>query len=289
MRIVYHLGAHFTDEERLLRCLLRNRSTLADQGIEVPGPARYRNLLLDTARQLRGAAAARDTQSMLLDQILDGQEPDRIILSWDSFMGYMPSAIGEHLYPGAGRRMASFRAVFSDLPHEFHLATRNPATFVPAVLAKVTARGLTAADVPDPRGLRWSDLVQTLRSHVPDTPVTVWCDEDTPLLWPSILQAVSGHEKGTRLEDVDDLLERLMGPAGVQRMNSYLASHPPEDDAHRTRIISAFLDKFASREVADSEIDLPGWTEALVSELTEAYDRDITRLMRMPGVRVLVP
>ena len=76
MRIVYHLGAHCTDEERLLRCLLRNRSTLADQGIEVPGPARYRNLLHETARQLRGASADRDTQSMLMDQKLGKRVAD---------------------------------------------------------------------------------------------------------------------------------------------------------------------------------------------------------------------
>ena len=33
MRIVYHLGAHCTDEERLVRCLLKNRGLLAGQGI----------------------------------------------------------------------------------------------------------------------------------------------------------------------------------------------------------------------------------------------------------------
>ena len=47
MEIVYHLGAHCTDEERLLRCLLKNRGALSAQGIVVPGPARYRNLLRD--------------------------------------------------------------------------------------------------------------------------------------------------------------------------------------------------------------------------------------------------
>ena len=58
MRIVYHLGAHCTDEERLVRCLLKNRATLADQGIVVPAPTRYRKLLRDTAVQLKGQPAA---------------------------------------------------------------------------------------------------------------------------------------------------------------------------------------------------------------------------------------
>ncbi|MES2145513.1 MAG: hypothetical protein V4516_14445, partial [Pseudomonadota bacterium] len=58
MQIVYHLGAHCTDEDRLLRCLLRNRGVLAERGVVVPGPARYRKLLRDTAIQLKGARAS---------------------------------------------------------------------------------------------------------------------------------------------------------------------------------------------------------------------------------------
>ena len=54
MRIVYHLGAHCTDDERLLRCLLKNRGALAEQGIVVPSPTRYRTLLRDTAVHLQG-------------------------------------------------------------------------------------------------------------------------------------------------------------------------------------------------------------------------------------------
>ena len=54
MRIVYHLGAHCTDDDRLVRCLLKNRALLADQGITVPSPTRYRKLLRDTVMQLRG-------------------------------------------------------------------------------------------------------------------------------------------------------------------------------------------------------------------------------------------
>lgn len=289
MRIVYHLGAHCTDDERLLRCLLRNRSALADQGIEVPGPTRYRSLLLDMARKLRGSPATRDTQAMVLDQIVEGDEPERIVLGWESFMGFSQSALGEHLYPGGARRMAALRSIFPDLPHEFHLALRNPATFVPAITEKVVSRGKPPPEVPDPMQLRWSELVKSLRAMVPDAAITVWCDEDTPLLWTRVLQAVSGHDDDTVLEDTDELLEQLMGPAGLQRMNAYLASHPPADAAHRARILSAFLDKFAAPETVEAEIEVPGWTEALVADMTAAYDRDVARLMQMDGVRVLVP
>ena len=67
MRIVYHLGVHCTDEDRLVRCLLKNRATLAEEGIAVPSPTRYRKLLRDAATQLRGAPASDDTAAMILD------------------------------------------------------------------------------------------------------------------------------------------------------------------------------------------------------------------------------
>jgi hypothetical protein len=226
---------------------------------------------------------------MVLDQIIEGDDPQRIILGWDSFMGFAQSALGEQLYPGGARRMAAFRAILPDLPHEFHLGMRNPATFVPAIIEKIVPRGKALPEVPDPMQLRWSELVLSLRAMVPDAAITVWCDEDTPLLWPAVLQAVSGHRADTMLQDTDELLEQLMGPAGVQRMNAYLASHPPTDAAHRTRIISAFLDRFAAPEAVEADVEVAGWTEALVADLTAAYDRDVARLMQMDGVRVLVP
>jgi len=50
MQVVYHLGAHSTDEERLVRGLLRAKGPLAERGVIVPGPGRYRPV---AARDLR--------------------------------------------------------------------------------------------------------------------------------------------------------------------------------------------------------------------------------------------
>jgi hypothetical protein len=72
-------------------------------------------------------------------------------------------------------------------------------------------------------------------------------------------------------------------------MQSYLASHPPQNAAQRRRIVSAFLDKFALAEQINMEVDMPGWTEELLSEISTAYDLDVARMMAMPGVTVLTP
>tara|TARA_R110002110_G_scaffold192255_3_gene400330 strand:+ start:1467 stop:2339 length:873 start_codon:yes stop_codon:yes gene_type:complete len=290
MRIVYHLGAHCTDEERLLRCLLKNRGILAKEGIIVPGPAKYRDLLRDTAMTLKGRPADQDTQALVLDQIMSEDRAERLILSWENFIGYTRGAVRGSLYKSAGERMQAFCQIFPGIETEFHLAIRNPATFIPAVFHK--QRGLTLDEFLkeiDAQGMRWSDTIASLVDSNPGVPITVWCDEDTPLLWPEILQAVSGHSNAITLEDTDDLLASIMSDDGMQRMSAYLASHPPQGAPQRQRIVSAFLDKFARPEKIEVELDLPGWTEPLVARMTEAYDHDVSRIIAMDGVRFLAP
>lgn len=291
MRIVYHLGAHGTDEERLIRCLWKNRATLGHQGIVVPGPTRYRALLRDTAITLKGRPASRDTQALVLDQIMDEDRADRLILSWDNFLSYPQWVIRDRrLYPAAAERIRAFTQIFPEIEAEFHLAIRNPASFLPALFAK--QRGKPYDEFmggADPRTLSWSRMVEEVRTLNPDAPLTIWCDEDTPLIWPEVLRTVSGHSADTLLTETDELLATLMSPEGLTRMNGYLAANPPSSVMQRRRIVSAFLDKFALPDQIETEIDLPGWTEDLLDDLNDSYQRDIARLRAMEGVTFLAP
>lgn len=290
MRIVYHLGAHCTDEERLIRCLLKNRAVLADQGIVVPSPTRYRKLLRDTAMQLKGASASTETQAIVLEQIMDEPQAARLILSWDSFLSFPAWTLTQGFYAMAGERIAAFTQIFPEIQAEFHLAIRNPATFLPALRDLMSAKGqsdiLTGVD---PLSLRWSDAVRQILATVPGAEVTVWRDEDTPLLWPEVLQVVSGHAADTVLEDTDELLAIIMTADGLTRMKAYCAAHPPASVSQRRRIITAFLEKFARPDQIEVDVTLPGWTEALVTRLTDLYHEDVARIAAMPGVRLLAP
>jgi hypothetical protein len=290
MRIVYHLGAHCTDEDRLVRCLLKNRAVLADEGIAVPSPTRYRKLLRDTAGQLRGAAASRDTEAMILDQILDESPAERLILSWTSFLGFPAYAVGEHLYGGGGQRLRGFTQIFPDLEAEFHLGLRNPATFLPDLRERAQGKGHDdiLRDVGLAR-LRWSDTVREIKAENPGVPLTVWCDEDTPLIWPEVLRAVSGHGPATLLEDADELLGQILTEGALARLRAYCNEHPPQSVLHRRRIVTAFLEKFARPDQVAFQITTPGWTADLVEELTRTYLEDVERIARMPGVTLIEP
>jgi len=273
-----------------MRCLLKNRGVLAAEGIIVPGPAKYRTLLRDTAMALKGQAATQDTQALVLDQIMSESEADRLILSWDNFLGYAQGAIRRGIYSSGAERMFAFCQVFPGIDAEFHLAIRNPATFVPAVYQKQSGRSYAEfMDGVEVDNLRWSTLIADMRETNPDVPITVWCDEDTPLLWPEVLKAVSGHSDDVTLTDTDDLVTSIMSADGVQRMASYVESHPPQNIAQRRRVVSAFLDKFVLPEQIDYPIEMEGWTEDLVERATLAYDQDVSRIMAMDGVTFLAP
>lgn len=290
MRIVYHLGAHFTDEERLLKCLLKNRDVLAQHDIVVPAPKRYRALLRETAIALKGQAATRDNQALILEQIMEEDHADRLILSWDSFLSLPPWVLKDTLYPAAGERVRAFSQIFPEIEAEFHLAIRNPATFLPALYDKQRQKPyqdfLAGAD---PFDLRWSDVVERILDSNPDAPLTIWCDEDTPLIWPEVLQAVAGLPDGVRLDGEDDLLLSLMSTDGMTRLRAYLESHPPATVLQRRKIVSAFLDKFALPDRIDMQIDMPGWTEDSVAELSHLYEEDVARIAQMAEVTCLAP
>lgn len=285
MRIVYHLGAHCTDEERLVRCLLKNRGTLADQGIIVPSPTRYRKLLRDTAVQLKGATASIETQALVLEQIMDEDVAERLILSWDSFLSFPQWVLRGTMYSFAGERIRAFTRIFPGIEAEFHLAIRNPATFLPALFEK--QKGKDHAEYlenVDHMQLRWSDVIRQITAQNPGVPLVIWADEDTPLIWPEVLQAVSGHADGTELEDTDELLAGIMSPDGLVRMRNYISTHPPQSILQRRRIVSAFLDKFALPDRIEMEFDFPGWSDAMVAQMTAAYNEDIARIRAMPDV-----
>jgi hypothetical protein len=290
MRIAYHLGAHCTDEERLIRCLLKNRGVLGPQGIVVPPPSRYRTLLRDTAIQLKGTPATPENQALVLEQIMAEDSAERLILGWDNFLSFPNWALQGKFYPAAGERVRAFSCIFPDIATDYFLALRNPATFIPAILATQPGKdyaGFMAGT--DPRELRWSEMVSRIQAANPGAQITIWCDEDTPLIWPEVVRAVSGHATDVPLEGMFDVLEVIMSPAGLKRLRAYLEAKGPFTIERRRRAVSAFLDKFALPDTLDYSIDLPDWTPAMVEEITQGYIADCAKIAAMPGVTFIAP
>lgn len=291
MKIILHAGVHVTDEDRLVKCLLKNSGLLSQRNVAVPGPSRYRTLIRDTLAAMDEGPLAPDARDLILDAIIEGDQPERLLLSNDNFFGVPKVAVAKgKLYPGAETRLRKFCDLFAGDQVHLYLGLRNPATFLPALHDQ-------SPDMPfdtflagsDPMTLHWSHLLGRIRKTLPDLPITVWYNEDTPLLWPEILRDIMDLPEGEKISGGFDLLAEIMTADGMQRFRAYLKSHPVMSDEQKRRVISAFLDKFARPDVIEQEIDVPGWTEATVDRLSAQYEQDMTQIEALPGLRVLHP
>lgn len=291
MEIAFHLGAHLTDEDRLVRCLMRNREVLGRDGILVPGPGQYRQHLRKLAYEMRDQPTNADTEAALLDALLDEDSGRRVVFSWENFLSQPQFAVSQgRLYHAAGERVALLRRLFPTCAVSVHLAIRNPATLLPALI-RADASGALEREVQagDPGGLLWSGVLTRILQAAPDVPITVWCDEDTPLLWPEILRAVSGHPRGRDLDGWLGWYADLVTPKGHAAMRRWFAANPSEDDLHRRRTLSALVARFARPEALETEAAIPGWSEAAIEALDAAHEADLDLIAAMPGVRLIEP
>ncbi|MEX0312316.1 MAG: hypothetical protein AB3N17_18950, partial [Tateyamaria sp.] len=282
MQIVLHAGAHFTEEDRLVRCLLRNKEDFSKRGISVPGPGKYRSLLKETMAALKDAAPAPDARDVLLDVILDDENADRMILSHMFLFGAPRACVRNgFIYEAAPERVAQLAALFRHDDIELFLAMRNPGTFLPSLFNNAPQDDMNAfLRGADPFTIRWSDTLSAIRAAAPDVTITTWCFEDMPMLWAQIIREMAGLEHGEKIVGGFDLLSEIMSKEGMQRFRAYLKSHPTMSEMQKRRVIAAFLDKFAIEDEIEEELNAPGWTEETIDAMTDAYEEDMERVAR---------
>ncbi|QEW19996.1 hypothetical protein LA6_002188 [Marinibacterium anthonyi] len=291
MQIILHTGAHFTEEERLIKCLLRNQEEFSRRGIAVPGPGRYKKLLKDTLNALRDGPAAPEARDVLIDAILEEDKARRMILSNAHFFGAPRAALRDGLlYPNAPEKIRQMRQLFPDDDIEIFMAMRNPATLLPAIYKESPRDELDDfLEGIDPRDILWSYSLTAMRVLNPAIPITVWCNEDTPLIWGQIIRAMAGLKPGTKITGSFDLLGAIISTEGMKRFRTYLRDHPDMNEVQRQRVMAIFMEKYAIEDELVEELEMPGWTEELVDEMTAIYDADFEAVRQIPGVTVLAP
>jgi hypothetical protein len=292
MQVVFHIGAHQTDHGQLLRSLLKNADLLLAEEVVVPGPSRYRKLIGELLGTLRGAEPDEILQETLLEAVLDMDEPERLILSSDSFLCVPERALESGRLYNRAYKSAWLRALFPGCEAIFAMAMRNPATLLPALHASNRLKGISYGDFiggADPRAFRWADTVARLREANPGAPLILWCNEDTPLIWGDILRALGGLPDDLTLDGEYDLLGQVMRRSGLVELARRFEEAPRRTPADRRGIVLEVLEGHLAEERLDVEIDLPGWTQDLVDEITALYDADVAAIRGMEGVTVLAP
>lgn len=291
MQIILHIGVHATDEDRLLKGLLRNAGDFRDEGVAIPGPGRYRALLSDTVNTLGDGPPAPEAREVLLDAIIDDdpERVDRLVLSHENLLSVPKLALaGGRLYRKLEQRLAAMRKLFPGDDIEIYIGLRDFATFLPAVYAATPHAGFDEfLGGADPMRLRWSEMIARIRAAVPSMPITAWCNEDTPLIWGQLLREMGGIEANRKITGAFDLFAEIVSPEGMTRFRAFLKENPGVNEAQKRRVMTAFLEKYALDEAIEQELDLPGWDGAYVDMLTELYDDDVLQVGRMPGVRLI--
>lgn len=284
MQILFHLGAHGTDKGLLIRSILRNRDALAQEGIGVPGPGRYRELIGDVSTALRGQVADADTEAMLIEAIRDDDTADRVVLSNENFLCRESVALADGRLYAKVEKAAWLRACFPGHVCEFALALKNPATFLPDLSTDQSAlEGLRLGD------LLWSDVVLRLQAACPDARVIVWCHEDTPFIWGELMRELTGSDPFLDLRGEFDMLEQIISATGAERLREFLNARDVTSPTRRRAAIAAFLEAHAIEDEIEAEIDVPGWTADTVNDLTELYEEDVAAIAALPGVDFIQP
>lgn len=293
MQVILHTGLHCTDEDRILKCLLRNSEAWRHDGVSVPGPSTYRQLLTDSINRIGAAQPAPDVREILLDAILteDPAQIDRLVLSNDNFF-CVPKLMfsGGRVYRKAEARLATFARIFAQDDVELFMGLRDPASFLPAAFAATPHTDfLDFLSGVEPMHLRWSDLIRRIRADVPQMPITVWCNEDTPLIWGQVIREMAGIEITRKITGAFDVFASIISREGMKRFRALLKENPTINEMQKRRVMSAFLDKYALDEAIEEELDLPGWDAAYVDMLSELYEDDMYEISRIPGVTVIAP
>ena len=291
--VVLHVGFICTDDEKLLWSLRRDKPLLEEKAIAVPRQKFFTGVLREFAtRRLKGEPAGLADQEELFERLIGTTLVDRLVLSYDSFMS-APGRVCRDggIYVNAADKARELRNLFPDCDVEFMCAVRNPATFLPALYRRVgpVVDFETFLGRVDLRTLRWSDVIQRMREGVPDAPITVWANEDTPFVWNEVLRRAAGLDPGHAMTGRFEVAREIMTDAGRSAFDAYVARRPDMEEDHAMKVIELFLSKFAAPDEVEESLDLPGIPPEGIEVLTTLYEEDLDRIAAIPGVELIVP
>jgi len=289
IQIVYHLGAPYTDNEQVTWSLRKDAPLLSEKGIFLRRPRKYRAHVTEMVKELQGEKPSVVDQENLLNSIIGNEQINRLIMSNSGFLG-VPAWMfyGSAFYKNAAKNTVAIRNLFPDNPCEFFLGVANPAVFIPAAFKAQKEKDYAQfMDNTDLAQVRWSDVISRIQQANPDCPLTVWANEDTPIVWPDVLRGIAGLEPDIRLNGELDILREIISEEGFAALEKYLADRPEMTDKKRKQTWAAFLEKYYLQEAVDETIDMPGWLAETVEALTEIYEHDLEVIKTLPGVKFL--
>lgn len=291
MQIAFHIGANCTDEDRLLKSILKNASALIQEGIAVPGPGKYRKLIRETIQSLDGALPNPDTRDILLDAIVEEDNIKRLVMSNDNFIA-IPKRIFDHgvFYHQAEMKVRGLHQLFPNDEISLFFGMRNPASFLQDTARRAQATDLGAfLGLLTPLEIQWSDVIRRIKLAAPQTPLYVWCNEDTPLIWEELIRLQSGIAADSSIAGQFDVLSGIVSQDGMAHLTTALSGLPDNDIGARQDLVADVLETYALDEHVEESIDLAELNADVVTAITQGYETDLETIAGMEGVELILP
>ncbi|MGB0960343.1 MAG: hypothetical protein ACPGVK_08855 [Halocynthiibacter sp.] len=291
MKVAFYVGPRATDDGRIWSCLNQNKDQLKTHGVEMPHHDKYRSPINKLIDKLDGAPVDEAEIQRIFDPLIGQHPPERLILGNPNFL-MPPFKLLEDqvLFSNASYKFIGLSNIMAHHDLEIFITLRNPAMFVPKIFEDVENSSFTKLmRETDPYSIRWSHFIRRVIEAAPDVPVTVWCNEDTPLIWAEIIRAIAGFEPNIPIRGQFALLQEILTDEGVQRFQQYMRENPPRTASQLRRIMAAFIERFPRVEAIEEDINAPDWTQQIVTDMTEIYEEDLDHIADMPGVRMIVP
>lgn len=291
MQVAFHVGVHGTDDDRVMRCLQMNRDLLARRHLEVSPKEVNEPILNEALAALKGGVASPEMEEVVLDALMERDHVARLIFSRPTLLGLPRRAFdAAGLLHAAGPKMRALANLFPSAECEFFMALKNPATYVPDALRRALRHGerIPAAAL-EPEEMRWAPTLRRVVRELGGRRLVLWCNEDTPLVFPEIMRRLIGIPAGEPLEGEMLMAERVLTDEGREALAQRLKAEAPASVAERRRITSAVLEAHHDPEAVRLRIDLPGWSQQTVDRMTAAYDADLAEIAALPGVEFIGP
>lgn len=289
MQVAIHAGAAFTDEGHLLTSLLANASAMSDRSV-VPLTAQDGRLFVKTMSDALAQDVAISVAGKKLAETLpDDPEVERAIVSSDKFFGPRRTALlNGQIYPFAGQRTAYTQQLLEGTKIELFFGLANPGFFIPKVLMSLHKQNRDAIlRSTDLSCLSWLSMIEDLTDLAPDVQLTLWANEDTPLIWGDVVRAISGLPDDAPLEDEYALATSLLTNDGQRKFAAMISQVGVQSKEALQNALAKTFEDHVRPELIEEEIDLPGWTSDVIAAFSELYEQDLEKIETMPNVRFL--
>lgn len=291
MQVAIHAGAFFTDEGELIKLLKANTQALRQNEAAIWAFRAYKH----TFRPALGPVGDRPPPETTLQNFRNlmpaGRTVNRAILCSETYIGERPTALMDgQFYPQAGSRLALLDQIFSDSQVEIFIGLRNPASYIPRVLMALSApereRVIRSTDLSC---LSWLTTIEDMRDLAPDVQITLWSNEDSPLIRGDVARALIGLQDDVPLNTEYDLLASLVSDAGQREIEQLTQQNLPPNDPELKAGLALIFQEYALPDAIEEEVELPGWDQDIVAAFTELYEQDVARLQSMPEIRFIKP